>query len=387
MNTEHFLRPSLRFGIVVPLLILLLTIPFGARDAPSPVSAQTPTPPTLFGLSGSTTGATTATVTIFLTNPDSVSTTVYLRHGRGGVFGDAASIPTSGARVEHNLTGLNPGTVYSVQAALTNEDPFVADVSATVSSGTPAISTVADSEVDHNSAKITVTVNYPNSSTVNLRYKRTADPDPVEPDDPDPYVYQTAQTTTETDDSQALVFNLSGLASSTGYTVQASFQSNFSSGVVSDTFTTTAPPSAITGISVPDASRLHNSAKISITVSNAASGGTTVYYQYKKNSDANYPSTTPPTLTATSASPSPEATLSGLDANTQYNVRASLESDFSSGIVTQNFTTRSAPSVSSVSVGTITHGTAKATVNAVERIQLHSLSAPQGQHRSRFDLC
>ena len=146
--------------------------------------------------------------------------------------------------------------------------------------------------------------------------------------------------------------------------MQASLDSTFAVGTItSDTFTTAPPPPAITGISVPDANRLHNSAKIEISVSNVASGGTTIYYQHKKNSDANWPTTTPPTLTATTSDTSPEATLSGLDANTQYNVRASLKSDFSEDVETQNFTTRQTPSVSSVSVGTITHGTATATVS------------------------
>ena len=77
-----------------------------------------------------------------------------------------------------------------------------------------------------------------------------------------------------------------------------------------------------------------------------------------------WPTDTPPSVNATTADSSPEATLSGLAANTLYDVRAALNSSFTTGTVTSgSFTTRRTPSVSSVSVGTITHGTAKATVS------------------------
>ena len=151
--------------------------------------------PTITGISGTATGATSGTVTVLLNNPDSVSTTVYFRYGTGGTFGTVDSGTTSSTQVQFTLTGLSQGTLYSIQAALVNEDPFDPDATGTFTTGTPSISTVADSEVDHNSAKITVTVANPNSTTVNLRFKKTADADTE-------YQTETAQTTTETDDSQ-----------------------------------------------------------------------------------------------------------------------------------------------------------------------------------------
>ena len=268
---------------------------------------------------------------------------------------------TSGTQIQFNLTGLSQGTVYGIRAAVEDADLFVAGATGTFTTGIPSISTVADSEVDHDSVKITVTVDYPNSNSVNLRYKRTADP--VDEDDPDPYQTATAQTTTETDTSQDLVFSLSGLADSTGYTVQASFESDFSGGLVSDTFTTNAPPPAIT--TVADSEVDHDSAKITVTVSNAGTG-TKVYLQYKKRSTTSWPATsTAQQLTATSSSPSPTHTYGGLDASMQYDVRASLKSDFSSGIETDNFTTTAPPVViSDVSVPDADrlHNSAKITV-------------------------
>ena len=68
-------------------------------------------------------------------------------------------------------------------------------------------------------------------------------------------------------------------------------------------------------------------------------------------------------MNATSGSPSPVFTLCGLDASTLYDVRASLESDFSSGVVTDDFTTRATPTVNGVAVTEITYSAAKATVS------------------------
>ncbi len=461
-----FGKPLFRLVGALLAAAILLAIPFGTQRGPSPVFAQTPTPATITGIGGSATGATSATVTVHLNNPDTQTVTVYLQYGVGGSYDKEDSGPTSGTQIQFTLTGLSEGTVYGIRAALEDEDPFDADATGTVTTETPSISTVTHSEVDDDSAKITVTVANPNGNTVNMRYKKTADPDPVNVGDTDPYQTVPAQTTTETDDSQALVFSLSSLDDNTGYTVQAKLDSSdfstgtivtntftiaatppaittvaesavdhnsakitvtvsdpnstsvylrhkktpegvstystptlktttttgesedvvfeldslthstgytvqaklvdndFTSGtIVSDTFMTDPPPPAISGIAVPDANRLHNSAKIEISVNNVASGGTTVYYQHKKNSETTWPTGTPPSVNATTTDSSPEATLIGLAANTLYNVRATLVSDLSSGFVTQNFTTRETPSVTGVSVGTITHGTAKATVS------------------------
>ena len=454
------------FRLVGALLVaaILLAIPFGTQRGPSPVFAQTPATSTV---TGAVTGATTATVTVTLST-SVTDTLVYLQFTTSGSteWSDTREETANGLSVEFSLTGLASGTDFVARASL--DENFASGVvtSAEFTTGIPSISTVAHSEVDDDSAKITVTVAYPNGNTVNMRYKKTADPDPVNVDDPDPYQTVTAQTTTETDDSQALVFSLSGLddstgytvqakldssdfttgtiasntfttaapppdiedvadsavdhnsakitvtvsdpnstsvylrhkktpegdstystptsmpttttgesedvvfelsglAASTGYTVQAKLDSNdFTSGTItSHTFTTDPPPPAISGIAVPDANRLHNSAKIEISVDNVASGGTAVYYQHKKNSDS-WPTGTPPSVNATTADSSPEATLSGLEPNTLYDVRAALNSSFTTGTVTSgSFTTRQTPSVTGVSVNTITHGTAKATVS------------------------
>ena len=71
------------FRLVGALLVaaILLAIPFGTQWGPSPAFAQPPA--TITGIGGSVTGATSATATVHLNNPDSESVTVYLQYGEG----------------------------------------------------------------------------------------------------------------------------------------------------------------------------------------------------------------------------------------------------------------------------------------------------------------
>ena len=312
--------------------LFCLPSPSGTQRGPSPVFAQTPDKVT--GISGSATGATSATVTVLLNNPDSESVTVYLQYGVGGSYDKEASDSTSGEQIQFTLEGLSQGTIYGIRASSNDADPFVAGATGTFTTGTPSITTVAHSEVDDDSAKITVTVAYPNGNSVNLRYKKTDEADST-------YQAATAQTTTETDDSQALVFTLGSLTHSTGYTVQAKLDSSdFTSGtIVSDTFTTAVPPPAIEDVAESEVD--HNSAKITVTVSNPNS--TTVYLRHKKTpeADSTYSSPTPKTTTTTGASEDVVFELSGLAASTGYTVQAKLvDNDFTTGTITfHTFTT------------------------------------------------
>ena len=213
----------------------------------------------------------------------------------------------------------------------------------------PAITTVADSDVDHESAKITVTVSNPDDTTVYLQYRIDGESWPPTTD----RETGTATTTDPTPD-----FTLSGLDADTDYDVRASLKSDFSSGVVTDDFTTPASPSAITTVADSDVD--HESAKITVTVSNA--DDTTVYLQYRKDGESWPATTTRETGTATTTDPTPEFTLSGLDADTDYDVRASLATDFSNA-TEDDFKTLKTPTADGVAVTEITYSSAKATVS------------------------
>ena len=228
MNMGFFVRPLPRWIATILVSVLLLF----ASQSSSFVSAAEQ--PTLTGVGPNATGSSTATVTFSLTNPDSQSATVYMRYGTGGSFGSVTPMTTTGIQVQFTLTDLLASTVYNVQGALANETPFESDVSGTFTTWTPTITGASDSEVTHNSAKITVTVSNPNSTTVYLQYKKTADLS---------FTSLPSKATTTTNTSEEVEFSLSSLDASTSYTVQASPDSNFTAGTITeDTFTTSAPP-------------------------------------------------------------------------------------------------------------------------------------------------
>ena len=303
-----------------------------------------------------------AKINVTVSYPAGSDTSVNLQYKKtsDSEFLDAGSMATtttgSSEEVVLDLSSLSASTSYTVQASLDSnftagtitEDTF------TASAPPASITTVADSEVDHDSAKITVTVSNPASggTTVYLQRKKRSDANwPAT---------NTAQQLTATSTIPSPTHTYTGLDASTQYHVRASLVSDFSSGVITDDFTTSAPPASIT--TVADSDVTHNSAKITVAVSNAGSG-TTVYLQHKKRSVTGWPTTTTPSMNATSGSPSPVFTLSSLDASTLYDVRASLKDDFSDTPVTDDFTTLAAPTVDTVSVSEITYSTAKATVS------------------------
>ena len=132
--------------------------------------------------------------------PRQQSATVYMRYGTGGSFGSVTPMTTTGTQVQFTLTDLLASTVYNVQGALANETPFESDVSGTFTTWTPTITGASDSEVTHNSAKITVTVSNPNSTTVYLQYKKTADLS---------FTSLPSKATTTTNTSEEVEFSLS----------------------------------------------------------------------------------------------------------------------------------------------------------------------------------
>ena len=288
-----FGKPLFRLVGALLAAAILLAIPFGTQWGPSPVFAQTPSVSTV---TAAVTGATTATVTVTLST--SVTDTPVYRQFKTSVnteWSDTIEETANGISVAFSLTGLDSGTGYVARASL--DENFASGVvtSAEFTTGTPSISTVADSEVGHDSAKITVTVAYPNNTIVYLQHKEDGE------DWPATTTRQT-DTTGSTGTSEDLEFTISSLDDSTDYDVRASLNSDFSSSTEDD-FTTTATPPAIEDVA--DSEVDHNSAKITVTVSNAGTG-TTVYLQHKKRSTTSWPATsTAQQRTATSSSPSP----------------------------------------------------------------------------------
>ena len=172
--------------------------------------------------------------------------------------------------------------------------------------------------------KVSATISNPRNTQVHLQYKKSTATSWT----------NVAPQTTHLDDS--LTFPITGLDANTSYNVRASLESDFSSGVRTVTVRTTRPP-AVSRVSRSDVT--HNSASITVRVSNAFNE--TVRLWYAPDGATTWGN--PVTMSVTKDDPSTVFELSGLDADTTYNVRVSLTASLP-GTNSATFRTSAAPS-------------------------------------------
>ena len=125
-----------------------------------------------------------------------------------------------------------------------------------------------------------------------------------------------------------------GLTNDTAYTVRARATNANGDGDWSGDATGT-PVSGPSVATVSFSEIMRTSAKVTVAVANLQGARKTVHLQYKKNSDSAWTDAGSRSTTGTDV----EFSLTSLDGNTDYDVRASLEQDFSAGIVEEDFKT------------------------------------------------
>ena len=178
---------------------------------------------------------------------------------------------------------------------------------------------MAASDETHKGAKVTVTVvdmtTNTNDTTVHIRYQVSGET-----------TWTSGGTGTATSSDSTLELTLSGLSAGTNYTVEAALNSGFTISLKSDTFSTPGISSVSAG------SITHNSATVSVTVSNP--NNTAIFLQYKQDTENSYTDTG--SMTATTSDATVEFELSGLRRFTEYDVQASFENRFPSGGFTED---------------------------------------------------
>ncbi len=100
------------------------------------------------------------------------------------------------------------------------------------------------------------------------------------------------------------------------------------------------------------------SAVITVTIANPDTNSQTVNLQYKRNADTNWTSVSPRSTVSAAVT----FTLSSLTGNTDYDVRASLDSNFASGVVTATFKTSPVKPAPPTGVDITTEGNGELTV-------------------------
>ena len=108
---------------------------------------------------------------------------------------------------------------------------------------------------------------------------------------------------------------------------------NFAESLTSEPTATVTSGPGVESVSVGSITR--NSATVTVTINNPDSTSQTVYLQYKKISPAPGRAEGPSPTTSTSV----EFDLTGLEGNQDYDVQASLDSNFASGVVAKGFKT------------------------------------------------
>ena len=305
---------------------------------------------------------TTATATVSIANPDDTSRTVHLQYRKHNQSPeDEWTKPTpkdtSAGSETFDLTSLTPGMTYEVQASFDSGfSPHKDTTFTTVFE--PSISAVGVGDIEKTTATATVVIANPDGTnkTVNLQYREYNKVPEAEWTKPTPKDTATGSET----------FDLTSLIPGTTYAVQASFDSNFDT-YKGTTFTTKFAPT-ISAVRVDPDSITKTTASVIVIIANPDGTDQTVQLQYRiRDPQGNWSATqTEDTRTGTAT-----INLTGLIAGTTYEVEVSLASGFGS-TQTATFTTKYEPSISSVSMGSVTQTTATAAIsidNADDSIQ------------------
>ena len=304
---------------------------------------------------------TTATAVVSIANPDDTSRTVHLQYREkdatpADTWTKAMEDTDTGSQ-EFDLTSLTPGTTYEVQASFDSSfSPHKDTTFTTVFE--PSISAVGVGDIEKTTATATVVIANPDGTnkTVNLQYREY---------NQEPEAEWTKPTPKDTS-AGSETFDLSSLIPGTTYEVQASFDTNFDT-YKDTTFTTKFAPT-ISAVRVDPDSITKTTASVIVIIANPDGTDQTVQLQYRiRDPQGNWSSTqTEDTTTGTAT-----INLTGLTAGTTYEVEVSLASGFGS-TQTATFTTKYEPSISSVSMGSVTQTTATAAIsidNADDSIQ------------------
>ena len=260
-------------------------------------------------------------------------------------FGTARSTLTAdGAATSYTIPSLTNGTLYTVRVLAVNA---VGDSAASnTDTGTPSTTPSAPTNVQASgNAELTVTWDAPDDggsaiTGYTVQWKSGTQS------------YNTTRQATVT----TTTHTIGSLTNDTTYTLRVkATNANGDSGWTEITATPVSGPSVGT---VTSGMITQTSAVITVTIANPDTNTQTVNLQYKRNADTNWTSGG----TRSTVSAAVTFTLSSLTGNTDYDVRASLDSTFASGVVTATFKTSPVKPAPPTGVDITTEGNGELTV-------------------------
>ena len=307
-------------------------------------------PPSLSGVGIGNVTETSAVATMSIANAGTGQKTVLLQYRKFGesIWGVAESKTVGGSSTTFNLTGLEPRTAYEVKAYLDAAPDAPKYAVFTTLSPNTSVSRISVGSITQTTAVATVNIAYPGTAqkTVHLRYREFGE-------------REWASTEPKTPEGVRVSFDLPGLTPETKYEVEASLANDFS-GAKSATFTTLALASVVSGISVD--SRKQTSARAIIKIANSDGTSRIVHLRYRTTTPQSEWSDTQETTSSTATA---SIELTGLTADTEYEVEASLDADFGRA-VSETFTTLRYPSISKLEVEDDTKNSATAVITIAD---------------------
>ena len=260
-------------------------------------------------------------------------------------FGTARSTLTAdGAATSYTIPSLTNGTEYTVRVLAVNAAGDSA--ASNTDTGTPSTTPSAPTNVlASGNAELTVTWDAPNDggsaiTGYTVQWKSGTQS------------YNTTRQATVT----TTTHTIGSLTNDTTYTLRVkATNANGDSGWTEITGTPVSGPSVGT---VTSGMITKTSAVITVTISNPDTNSQTVNLQYKRNADTNWTSGG----TRSTVSAEVTFTLSSLTGNTDYDLRASLDSNFASGVVTATFKTSPVKPAPPTGVDITTEGNGELTV-------------------------
>ena len=322
--------------------------------------------PSISNLEFENIGQTSATTLVKIDDAGTDMKEIYLKHSIQGednwsmlptpttTYRDSASIA---------LDGLQEQTTYEVAVALSGDFNGMTIGTFTTLAG-PSLSGVSISGITQTSAVATVNIADAGTAqkTVSLRHRRFGETE-----------WDTAQTKTTIDESAA--FDLTGLSPQTKYEVEAALSSDFTDSATA-TFTTLSPDPSLSNVIVRDIKQTTATAAIEIT--DPGDTTHTVYLHYRTTPQGEWSETQTAnsnTVTIEKEESNEEIStivvgrarvgISGLTADTEYEVQVSLDSEFGE-TVSATFTTLRYPSISDVDVTDITKTTATSKIDIAD---------------------
>lgn len=319
---------------------------FLPTDSLTETFATLPPDPYVSNVSVEDVTGSSATITVTIAHPGSDPNTVYLRYRTGDsqqwsepLIIQATNTETVGV----TITCLSPGSNNVVEASL--EEGFIAEQTVSKSFRTllPRVSEVSIESRSSYQASVMVTIEEPGheANEVYLRYGVSN-------------ATETAWTTMAAESviGHSVNFVLTGLVPGTSYTVQASMDSEFNSGVAGVVFSMAPLPSLgpVNLVSVAE-----RSARIAVTILDYVGTGVRVYMRYRETPAGAWSTA----VDAESTAGGVEFALSGLVPITEYEVEASLVPGFENAQARVFITEVEAPRVSSLTSGEVTRSSAE----------------------------